>query len=143
MTSTIYQTKTNNKIFTKQVKSTSKLETSLKTLHTDFLESSSISITNYKKYSIVNIKTKNSIYGISNPYVTWLVLKKNNTLTRFESARKIKLPIQEEGRKYIFMDLAEKNCDLFQVKLSKNMQDILIYINIAKQNPILFEIHKL
>ncbi len=141
--STIYQTKINNKLFQDKIKKNSRNEIFLNVLYNDISQSSNLSINNYKRYSIISFSSNNSVYGISHPYVTWLVLKKENSIARFESARKITLPIKSDMQKYTYMDIVQKNCEYFQVNLSKNKKQILVFIKNKKQKPYIFEVNKL
>ncbi len=141
--STIFQTKKNSKIFKKKIEKTQKIENLTSILYRDLLQSSELNIANYKNYSIVSFRSKNSVYAIDDPYILWLVLKKDNTLARFESSKLMQLPIREEERRYIFMDTMKKSCQFFQVKLSKDKKSILVYIDIRNHSPILFEVKKI
>ncbi len=143
VSSTIYQTKSNNKFFEKKVKADSKVEMLTDILYRDIFQSLDINTTNSKKYTVLNLRSKNSIYGIEDPYITWLVLKQDNTLVRFESAKKITLPIREEQKNVIFADMAIQKCEHFNINLSKDKKDILSFIKIKNQNPIIFEVKKL
>ena len=73
----------------------------------------------------------------------WLVLKEENRLARYESAKKIKLPIKEKSKKVLFVDSISKECNSFSVNLSNDKQGVLIYIEIKNQAPIFFEVEKL
>jgi len=143
ISSTIFQTKKNNEFFKNHVEKESKIHKYEDILYRDLLQSYALSIERSKRYSIIYFRSKNTIYDISNPYVIWLVLKKDNTLIRLESSREIKLPISEEKQKYIFMNVVQKNCQAFQVLLSKNKKDILVYIDIKNHKPSIFEIAKI
>ncbi len=143
VSSTIYQTKNNNKLFKDKVFKSTKNEIFLDTLYKDILLSSNLNISNYKKYTIIQLLSNNSVYGISHPYIAWLVLKQNNTIVRLESAKKISLPISENVQKFVYMDTAQKNCQYFQANLSKDKKSVLIFIKIKKQKPIIYEINKL
>jgi len=143
ISSTIYQTKNNNKLFKSKVLKNTKSEIFLNTLYKDLLLSSNLDISNGKKYTTIRILSNNSVYGISHPYIVWFVLKKNNTITRLESAKKIILPISENMQKFIYIDTAQKNCEYFQASLSKDKKSTLIFIKIKKQKPIIYEINKL
>lgn len=143
VSSSIQQTKSNNAIFEKKVHEDSKLEVLIDTLYRDIYLSREINIESYPQYSILHVKSKNSIYGIAEPYVTWLVLKKDNTLIRLESAKRITLPLDEEFKKDIFVDIGMKNCEHFSINVSNDKKSILTFIHIKNQKPILFEIEKL
>ena len=112
-------------------------------LYDDIYLSSDISVQSYKKYSIVSIRGKNSIYGIEEPFVVWLVLKDKNRLIRMESARKITFPISDTMQKYIFIDTIQSGCKYFSVNLSKDKKSVLVFVQIENKNPIIFEVKKL
>jgi len=69
VSSSIYQTKKNDEIFAHKVDETLKVQTTVKTLYKDILESSESNIVNYKDYAILYLRSRNSIYGISTPYI--------------------------------------------------------------------------
>ncbi|MFK5882196.1 MAG: type II secretion system protein [Sulfurospirillum sp.] len=143
VTSTIYQTKTGIEIFKNKVEETSKIEKFQDVLYRDLLQSNELNTQEYKRYSVVYFRSKNTVYGISNPYIVWFVSKKDDTLVRIESSRQIQLPILEENLKYMFLDSTLKNCKVFLVKLSKDKKDILVYIKIKNQKSTIFEIAKI
>jgi len=140
ISSTIFQTKNNNIIFKKQIQKDLKLETITDILQKDIYQSKEIFVNSQKRYSILYIKTKNSIYGISEPFVIWLVLKENNTLVRLESSKVISLPIQEEFKKNLFVDIATLNCTNFSVNLSKDKNSVLVFLEKNNKNKVLFEV---
>ena len=143
ITSTITQTKDNNKIFEKRIAKDKQQETISTLLYDDIYLSKDISVQSYKKYSILYIKGKNSIYGIEEPFVVWLVLKEKNRLIRIESARKITLPIDDSMKKYIFIDNIQSGCKYFSVNLSKDKKSALVFVQIENKNPVIFEVKKL
>ena len=138
--STISQTKKNNKFFEHLAKEESKIEKLIEVLYDDIYLSKIMSIKSYKHYSVVTLKTRNSIYGIKEPYVSWLVLKKNNTLTRLESAKKISLPIKQEFKNYTFIDRGVQNCKNFSINLSKNKKNVLVFMEQSNKKPVIFEV---
>ena len=141
--STISQTKGNNKLFENRVKNDKKLESLVDILYDDIYFSKSITVEGLKKYSLLHVKSKNSIYGIDEPYMIWLVLKDKNRIIRMESAKKITLPLQDNMKKFVFIDEGMKNCEHFTVNISKNKKRILLYLQIKNKKPIIFEIEKL
>jgi len=143
VSSTIYQTKKNNKLFKNEVLKGTKKEIFLNTLYKDILLSTDLNISNNKNYTIIKLLSNNSVYGISHPYISWLVLKQNHTIIRLESAKKIVLPISENMQKFAYIDIVQKNCKFFQASLSKDKKSILVFIKIKKQKPIIYEINKL
>lgn len=141
--STISQTQNNNRLFENIVNNDKKLESLVDILYDDIYFSKSITVSGLKKYSVLHVKSKNSIYGIDEPYIAWLVLKENNKLIRIESARKITLPIKDELKKYLFIDETIKDCEHFTVNISKDKKRILTYLHVKDKKPIIFEIEKL
>lgn len=143
VSSLIEQTKKSNQTF-KTLRVNDKKTTLISdTLYKDIFQAQDISVSTSKTYSILKLKSKNSVYNIQEPYVVWLVLKKDNTLIRMESAKKILLPIQESSQKSIFVDQVVKNCETFNINISKNKNHVLSFIKIQKKNPIIFEVKKL
>ncbi len=140
VSSAIQQTKKNNRVFETQTKRDNKLEKAVDTIYADISQSKSISIDTQKHYSTLHVKSKNSLYGISEPHIVWLVLKKNNTLVRLESARKITLPVKKEFEKYIFIDKTIENCDDFSINLSNGKDSVLALISVKDRPDALFEI---
>jgi len=143
ISSTITQTKGNNKFFEKRVKEDKKLESLVDILYDDIYYSKSITVVGLKKYSLLYVKSKNSVYGIDEPFLIWLVLKDKNRLIRLESAKKIVLPLKEGMKKWVFIDEGTKNCEHFTVSISKDKQKILTYLQVKDKKPIIFEIEKL
>jgi len=143
VSSTILQTKNNNTLFNEKLQEDGRFEIVSNRLYKDIYQSSTISVQTNKRYSILNIKSRSSVYGIPEPYIVWLVLKEDNTLVRMESARKISLPIKEESRKHIFIDVAIKECTNFSVNQSKDKNSTLVYLSRKNGDKSLFEIMKL
>jgi beta-glucosidase/6-phospho-beta-glucosidase/beta-galactosidase len=108
------------------------------------------------------MQTKNSLYDIAAPYVTYYVNAKTNVLTRLESAREIKLPITYENENFIMVDTLIKEVTGFNyytntiVQKDKKKQAIdknstkevkasksLIYLESKLlKEPMLFELSK-
>jgi prepilin-type N-terminal cleavage/methylation domain-containing protein len=143
ISSTIFQTRGNNRFFENRVNEDKKLEYLVDVLYDDLYFSKSITVDGLKSYSIVYVKSKNSVHGIDEPYIVWLVLKVENRLVRMESARKIKLPLKDDMKKFVFIDEGIKNCEHFTVNISKDNTKMLSYLQIKGKNPIIFEIEKL
>jgi len=141
--STISQTQNNNRLFESKANNDKKLESLVHLLYDDIYYSKAISVSGLKKYSILYLKSKNSIYDIDEPYIVWLVLKDKNSLIRIESAKKIALPIKEEMQKFAFIDEGIKNCEHFTITISKDKKKILSYLHVKDKKAIIFEIEKL
>lgn len=143
VSSVIEQAKRSNQAFDSVRVDDKKSEVLTDTLYKDLFQAQDIDTKASKRYSILKLKSKNSIYNIQNPYIVWLVLKKDNTLVRMESSKKILLPIQESSQKSIFIDTVAKNCETFNINISKDKKSILSFIKIKEKNPIIFEVKKL
>ena len=93
-----------------------------------------------KDYTILKIDhTRNSLYDISAPCVVWFVLKKEDTLVRFESAKDIKFPPPYDDIQKIHKDIVAKECKTFKLYRSSDKKSILAYIKIGSSKPIVFE----
>jgi type II secretory pathway component PulJ len=68
-----------------------------------------------KHFTIVSMQTKNSLYDIATPYVTYYVNSKSKRLTRLESAREIKLPITYENENFVMVDQFLKEVTAFNL----------------------------
>ncbi len=112
-------------------------------IYMDILEASQIDIDSNRKFDILTLKTKNSLYQRENCYVIYTVLQKGNKLIRLENDNNISLPVsQEEIYKTGFLIVKE---DLEEFKILRNeekkKQDLLmVYIKDKNQIPDLFEI---
>ncbi len=141
VSSTIVQTKTNNVFFKEQVNKDEKSFIIFKILYKDLYELIDGYSFGNKKYSMLSLKTNNTLYGINQPYVVWIVQRDENTLLRLESAKPITLPLKEEKKKYIFIDRVFKGCKSFIVSFSKDKNSILVFLDLegSKKN-LLFEV---
>lgn len=140
ISSTIMQTKKNNEVFKQQTLKDVRLHVMRDTLYKDIFEGKDLSIKGGKKYTILHVKSKNSIYGMSEPYVVWLVLKEDNSLVRLESAKKIVLPLRDDLQNGVFLDVLAKGCENFSVNISRDKKKVLSFIEVNNQMPTLFEI---
>jgi len=105
----------------------------LKVLYYDILNAEDIDITQKKNYSVIKIRTSNSLYFIAQPYVMWYVSKKGNTLMRLESPQKF-----DEQSKHFYLDKFEQNVKIF--KLYKKDGKYFVYVKTDK--PVYFEMYK-
>ncbi len=141
VSSTITGIKKSNYIFEKKVKKSLKIEKIHSILHSDLYSATKIDIKSYRKYSVLSIRSKNSLYGIEEPHIVWLVLKDKKTLTRMESAKEIlPLPPDTEKSSYIFSDKVAENCNNFYIVLSKKGDSVLVFVDIENEKPIISEI---
>jgi len=139
ISSTIMQTKKNNVLFKNKTQKDSRLEITTDILYKDIHQSKKLFVEPRKRYSTLHVKTKNSLYGIPEPYVVWLVLKQDDILVRLESAKNISLPIKKEFEKYLFIDVAIKNCTNFSINLSDDKRSVLSFFDIKNSNKVVFE----
>jgi prepilin-type N-terminal cleavage/methylation domain-containing protein len=88
----------------------------------DLLESYTLEIkkTGDKHYSIVNLRTGNSLYDIAAPYVMYYVQTSSRKLIRLESANPIRLPVRDSQRYTVHADLIAKNVSDFNLYNEKN-----------------------
>ena len=73
-------------------------------------------ITHSKGYDLIKFETKNSLYGIINPNVVYLVSKKDTSLIRIESLGSLNLDTKEDISKiFLYADILVKECISFKV----------------------------
>ncbi len=78
-------------------------------------------------------RTKNSLYGLSQPKVCWVVLKEGHTLVRIEGAA-YHLPLKEEEE--IEADMAMNDVELFDIYWKKDK--VVVVLKQKKQNATTF-----
>ena len=118
----------NKNLFFHLEKSSSELK-SAKVLYMDILMSDgNISIDNKKDKHfsrVIIFNTKNSLYGLSNAKVAWLVYKENNTLLRVEGGE-YSMPLKYDDR--VEIDEISKNIKHFRIYLNKKKTKALAII---------------
>lgn len=114
----------------------------IKLLYDDLFYSSSFGVEGGKNFAILRLKTQNSIHGIAEPYVVWLVLKDSNELVRLESRDNIVLPMPERAIYATFMDEIGKDCLAFKVYQSAVKTDMMAFVEFKAQKPFIFEVPK-
>jgi prepilin-type N-terminal cleavage/methylation domain-containing protein len=93
-----------------------------------------------KDFTILKLKTKNSLYNIDNPTVIWYI-DKDKTLKRLESSKDVTIPISFDDIPYSFVDSTKENIEYFRVFFSKENNSILLYLKEEKKNSIFFEVN--
>jgi len=128
--------KSNLHLFHYLEKSTNTLKGST-TLYMDLMHADyNITINTENKFHRLTINTTtNSIYGLAQAKVVWLVYKENNTLLRIEGG-KYSIPLKSE--EIVEIDVIAKNLELFKIYKSKNKNKILAMIKIKGQEPQVF-----
>jgi len=67
-------------------------------------------------YDRISFKTKNSLYEIDNPYITYFVSKKDKALIRIESLKPFNFNSKDDASKSIFFaDIVAKNMTSFKL----------------------------
>lgn len=83
----------------------------------DLLESvwvKSVSTAN-KRFSVVQMQTRNTLYGIAVPHVTYYVNTQSLALIRLESASEIVLPIRYDDQYLVHADMLVNNVNDFNL----------------------------
>lgn len=117
----LFQTTSSTKKLNQQYIDKSKIVTKesivFNTLMLDISQSiGGIKVSYGKSYDIVRFKTKNSVYDIIEPYVTYLVSKKDSSLLRTESLKEYNLDNKTEFYKeYVLGDILLKNVTSFKL----------------------------
>ena len=110
------------------------------TLKDDLLYSGSVEISGGKEYSILKIKTKNSLHDIMSPFVVWVVLKDKKELVRMEAKDEFSLPIAQNNIYSMFLDEMGTFCNVFKVYKSSGGKDAMVYIKFVGEQPYIFEV---
>jgi prepilin-type N-terminal cleavage/methylation domain-containing protein len=120
--------KSNKNLFEHLEKSSNILKGS-KTLYMDLIQSDgNITIDTKKDFHHFSIeKTNNSLYGLNQSKVTWLVYKELNTLLRIEG-NGYNLPLKIEDN--VAIDKIAKNIETFKIYRNKKNQKILIILKV-------------
>ena len=129
-----------NKIFYENEKKLEVGEDILNMLYKDIFQSNELNISG-KNSVLLNLKTKNSLFNISMPYVSWFVSKDENTLLRFESIYPFS-KMNNQNSYYYHISVVAKECEKFQIYQSKNKKYILIYIKLKNSEPLIYEFYK-
>jgi len=117
----------------KKYEYTSKEEKTLKTLYGDILNATYIKIVKRNKnFTTIYLRTTNSLYNLSYPFVVWYVTNKNN-LIRVESINQQLLPLKNTGYLYDF-----GHVKIFRIFQNKDK----FFIFYEKKKPLYFELYK-
>lgn len=128
LSKTINTTKHLNKPYIEKSKSINRESKVFILIVKDFSEMVGVpSIIYGKKYDIVRIQTKNSIYNIIQPYITYFVSKKDLALIRTESLEKYDIYKKNDiYKEYIYGDILSTNTQSFKVLFKNNFTNILL-----------------
>jgi prepilin-type N-terminal cleavage/methylation domain-containing protein len=109
-------------------------------LEDDIFLSKDLNLT-LKENTIALMRTKNSLFDITMPYIAWGVFKDDDTLLRVES----KLPFIKKDSttsNYYHTSVIGKNCKKFLIYQSNDKKSILVYIKFKDEDPIVYEFPK-
>jgi len=130
----------NTQIFS-SVKKQTKKTLIFDTMYLDILSSDgNISVIHNDMSRLCIENTNNSLYGLNEAKVCWIVIKDNNTLVRVEG-NKYHLPLGLEDR--VEVDNTISNIETFDV--SRDQDTVLVFIKQAHKEPVsfmLYGIHK-
>jgi len=86
-----------------------------------------ISISSGDRFDIIQFKTKNSIYQIVEPNVTYFVSKKDKALVRIESINGFNLFSKDDFiREFMFGDILTTECISFKVSYKEGLLNLLL-----------------
>ena len=116
------------------VEKSKKITKATQTLYLDILSSDGNLTISRDDFSRLCIEqTKNTLYGLPNAKVCWVVLKKDHTLLRVEG-NGYTLPLKADDR--VEADLVMKDLELFNIYRTKDK--VLVLIQQVKKEPISF-----
>ncbi|WP_345987627.1 prepilin-type N-terminal cleavage/methylation domain-containing protein [Sulfurimonas sp. HSL1-2] len=75
--------------------------------------------TNDKHYQVLQLQTKNSLYGIAAPYVTYFVHAETLQLVRLEASFPITLPVPYDDRERIHVSIIDSDVTDFNIYTGK------------------------
>ncbi len=134
MYSVLSQVKKQKKLSYQEYKKDYKIVELKRLIYQDFTTAKDIEINSQKNIAI--FKSTDSLYGITNPYVLYIL--KNHILYRVESIHKINVDLRNIDSRTIKIMPLLKNIKYFKIYLSKKA--ISIWIN--TKNPIYLHIIK-
>ncbi len=116
------QIKKQKETFYKKYENTNRLVELKRVIYQDFTNARDIK-TDAKK-EIALFKSTNSLYGITNPYILYIL--KNSTLYRVEYIKKLNINLRSIDTRYLRVLILLKKCKSFKINLSKDTLSIWI-----------------
>ena len=106
----------------------------------DLAQSITPIVSNVKgRYDIVNFKSKNSIYDIIDPHITYFVSKKDNALIRVESLEGFDIKNKDQLTKtFLYADILTPNCKSFKADYTNGVVTVMFRAQDIK--PMVFKI---
>lgn len=109
-------------------------------LNLDIAQARSVSISRSGRYDILNIKTKNSLYGMIDPNVIYFVSKKDSALIRVESLDGFDMNNKEQiTSMFLYGDILFSECDSFKAS-DKDAGFVSVFIRNEDIKPMLLKI---
>lgn len=112
-------------------------------IQSDFDRAPSITVlpSSSRDFDTASITGSNrSLYGSDAPFVTWVIVKSDNTLVRMESTIPITVPLRPDALYLTHSDLIAKHCEVFRIYDSPKHR--LIFLKIENQPPLMVEVVK-
>jgi hypothetical protein len=124
---TVANTKKQEEVYLKAAKNIEQQNKIFRVLTMDFAQMiGNPKITSDKRFDIVVLNSKNSLYGIIEPTITYYVSKKDETLVRVESISEIPFDKKSEIQElFIFSDLMVKNMQNFKLGRQDGIVNLL------------------
>jgi prepilin-type N-terminal cleavage/methylation domain-containing protein len=133
MSDTLGKLKHSEDFIKRHYKKFDKKEKILKTLYMDMLKATFIKVVQRdNRFSTLYLRTENSLYNLSYPFVLWYVTG-NGNLIRVESADRRLLPLEKIGYLYDFGKVK-----IFKIYQKKNR----FFIFYKNKKPLYFEFYK-
>lgn len=86
-----------------------------------------ISISPGDRFDVIQFKTRNSIYGIIEPTVIYLVSKKDNALIRLEALKAFDLYNKDQlTREFLYGDILSTECISFKASYKDGLVSLLL-----------------
>lgn len=109
-------------------------------LNLDIAQAKSVSVTRSGRFDILNLKTKNSLYGIIDPSVMYFVSKKDNALLRVESLDGFDMNNKDQiTNMFLYSDILFNDCESFKAS-NKDAGFVSVLVRNKDIRPMLLKI---
>jgi len=116
-----------NMLLEERDKGLTKNEILINLLNRDLVEAKQLKIIRTKSLnSILELRTKNSLYNSHFVYVKWFLNPESNLLIRAESTTTFKLPVLMDNLHFVRFDVFAKDIEMFKIYKSKDKKSILV-----------------
>ncbi len=129
-----------NKILFKEEQKLQMNDKILNILYDDIFLSNTLSLTT-KEFTSLSLQTKNSIYQINMPYVTWLVTEPSHDLVRIESIYPVR-KISPQNDYYFHISKVADHVENFEIYQSRKRDKVLLYLKREEQPELIYELPK-